>query len=77
MGDLDGPEEAGFRPLRVRLRPMERDLAVQAMQFGEPVPLPGLLDKGEGFFQRRLSAGHVARRQQRLRRGEPYNKESS
>jgi hypothetical protein len=36
------------------------------MQFREPVPLPGLLDKDEGFFQRRLSAGHFTRRQQGL-----------
>ena len=63
-GDLDGSEEAGFRPLRVRLRPIECDLALQAMQVGEPEPLPGSFDKGEGFLQRRLSAPDIVRREQ-------------
>ena len=62
--DFDGLEETGFRARTVRLRPFERDLALEAMQFGEPKPFPGLLDKGEGFLQRRFGACYIARHQQ-------------
>ena len=63
-GDFDRPGGNRLRRASVGLRPLERDLAVEAMQIGEPKAFAGLLDKGEGFLQRRLSARHIARRQQ-------------
>jgi hypothetical protein len=35
-GDLDCLQERGFRPRPLGLRPLQRDPAVEPMQFGEP-----------------------------------------
>ena len=43
-GRLDGVEETGFRLCPVRLRLLQCDLPVNAMQIGEPVMLPRALD---------------------------------
>ena len=65
-GDVDRPEETRFRQRVVRLRPCERDLAIEAMQLGEPKPLARSFDKAEGFLQLRFCAGRVSRQQQNL-----------
>ena len=65
-GDLNGFFETGFRTRPVRLRPPERNVPAKPMQIGEPVALPGLLDKGETFVQNGLGSGQISRGQQRL-----------
>ena len=65
-GDVDRPEETGFRPRVVRLRQRERDLAVEAMQLRKHKPLTGSFDKAEGILQRRFCAGRISRQQQDL-----------
>jgi hypothetical protein len=62
-GGVDGLQEARFRPRPMRLRPFERDVAIDPMQVGEPEPLPRLLDKGESFLERCAGACRIARRE--------------
>jgi hypothetical protein len=62
-GGVDGLQEARFRPRPIRLRPFERDVAIDPMQVGEPEPLPRLLDKGESFLERCAGACRIARRE--------------
>jgi hypothetical protein len=52
-GNFDCLEETGLPSRPLRLRPLKCDQAIKAMQFSKPEPLPGLLDKGEGFLQLR------------------------
>ena len=63
-GYLDRFEERGFGPCSVGFRPSERDLTIDTVQVGEPEPLPGLLDKGEGVVKHGFGVRHLAPHQQ-------------
>jgi hypothetical protein len=57
-GDFEGLIEAGFSPFRVRAALPERNTAVEAIQVGKPITVPGLQQK-RGFLQHCLATGHI------------------
>ena len=64
MGDFDGFKETSLGARSVCLRAPQCDLAIDAVQIGEPEPLAGSLNEREGVLKRGFGPCYLAPHQQ-------------